>query len=70
MTEPNAREYLSLVEDWLAWQDEDLSFRLRSPEDAIKLYRYSLKHSDKLPEFADDWTATQFQLAIGYNPYV
>ena len=33
----NAREILVAAADWLGWQDEDLSFGLKSAEDGIKL---------------------------------
>lgn len=40
------------IVEWLDWQDESLSFGLRSVEDAVKLYDYWQKHSF-LPEMAD-----------------
>ena len=51
----NVREQMHLVEDWLGWQIEDLSFGLHSPADAIKLYEHSLRYSHKLHEMADEW---------------
>ncbi len=54
MTELNAREKLLAIADWLGWQNENLSFGLKSPEDAVKLYNYWQERADSLPEMADD----------------
>lgn len=64
----NARQTLSAAADWLGWQDEDLSARLRNAFDALRLYDYAQSHPD-LPEMADDWAAENFIAAIGYNPF-
>lgn len=48
----NAREQLESAFEWLGWMDEDISYQLRSPEDAIKLWRYWTNNMD-LPEFID-----------------
>lgn len=50
----NAREILAAAADWLGWQDEDMSFGLKSAEDGLKLYAYAQAHPE-LPEMADDW---------------
>jgi hypothetical protein len=68
----NAREQLAACEDWLGWQDEDLSEGLRRAEDALKLYRYWLAHPE-LPEMADEEVdgvnvAKHRRAALGYDP--
>lgn len=64
----NAREILAAAADWLGWQDEDLSFGLKSAEDAIKLYAYSQANSGSLPEMADEWEPKDRRAALGYDP--
>lgn len=71
----NAREKLIIVVNWLSAQDENLSYGLKSPEDAIKLWNYGVKHQE-LAEFCDendgsesDWTVEHFKEAIGYCPF-
>lgn len=64
----NVRERMVLVADWLGWQDEDLSSGLRSVEDAMKLYEYSLRRNNTLSEMADEWHRKSLVAAIGYNP--
>ena len=79
MTEPtphnNPREKLAAVAHWLGWQNEDLSFGLRSPEDAIKLYDYWDVRGDSLPEMADEYVDDEGRFvaifrkdALGYDP--
>lgn len=63
----NSREILAAAADWLGWQNEDLSFGLKSAEDAIKLYAYAQAHPE-LPEMADDWTPKARRAALGYEP--
>ena len=63
----NAREILVAAADWLGWQDEDMSFGLKSAEDAIKLYAYAQAHPD-LPEMADKWEPKDRRKALGYEP--
>ena len=63
----NARELLAAAADWLGWQDEDLSFGLKSAQDALKLYAYAQAHPD-LDEMADSWTPGQRRAALGYEP--
>lgn len=63
----NAREILVAAADWFGWQDEDLSFGLKSAEDGIKLYAYSQAHSE-LPEMADEWKPKDRRKALGYEP--
>lgn len=52
MNELNAREKLEAVANWLAYQHENLSDGLKTPQDAIKLYDYWMAHPE-LPEFCD-----------------
>lgn len=63
----NAREQLTAVADWLGWQDESLSFGLRSSMDALRLYDYAQSHPD-LPEMADEWRPRSRIAALGYDP--
>lgn len=70
----NPREKLVAVVQWLNWQCENLSFGLKTPEDALKLYDYWFSHSD-LPECADiieddeGRLITLFRIdALGYDP--
>lgn len=69
----NAREILLAVAEWLAWQDENLSFGLRSPEHGIKLWRYWQARPAELPEMADEQcegvnVAAHRRKALGYDP--
>jgi hypothetical protein len=64
----NARETLAQAAEWLAWQEESMSFGLRNAFDALRLYDYAQAHPE-LPEMADDWEETHFIAAIGYNPF-
>lgn len=75
MSELNAREKLLAIADWLGWQNEDLSFGLKSPEDAVKLHNYWQERADTLPEMADDekddegrWMFMFRKHALGYDP--
>lgn len=75
MSELNAREKLLAIADWLGWQNEDLSFGLKSPEDAVKLYNYWQERADTLPEMADEeqddegrWMFMFRKHALGYDP--
>lgn len=63
----NAREILVAAADWLGWQEEDMSFGLKSAEDAIKLYAYAQAH-DELGEMADEWAPKDRRKALGYDP--
>ena len=49
----NAREQLDAAATWLGYQDEDLSFGLKTPEDALKLWRGWIADPE-LPEFCDE----------------
>lgn len=64
----NAREMLSHVADWLAWQDEDLNAKLKNAFDALRLYDYAQSHTS-LPEMADEWEEEHLISALGYNPF-
>lgn len=63
----NSRERLAAVADWLAWQEETLSFGLRNAFDALRLYDYAQTHSD-LSEMADEWLPCSRVAAVGYDP--
>ncbi len=63
----NARELLAAVADWLGWQDEDMSYGLKSGEDAVKLYAYGQAHPE-LGEMADAWEPKDRKKALGYDP--
>jgi len=70
----NTREKIAAVADWLGWQEEQLSYGLRSTEDAFKLYDY-WRADQNLPEMADEDYAdedTDLTLhriaALGYDP--
>lgn len=64
----NAREQLVACADWLGWQDESLSFGLKSTADGLKLWSHWYANRATLPEFADSWTAQQRRKALGYDP--
>ena len=64
----NAREMLGVVEDWLGYQDETLSFGLRNAFDALRLYDYFQAHEDTLGEMADQWEPEDRVAALGYDP--
>lgn len=64
----NAREMLAHVADWLGWQDEDLSAKLKNAFDALRLYDYAQNHPN-LPEMVDEWEEEYLINAIGYNPF-
>lgn len=75
MSELNTREKLLNISEWLGWQNEELSFGLKSPEDAIKLYNYWKERADTLPEMADEeqddqgrWVCMFRKHALGYDP--
>lgn len=70
------REELEAVVNWFSYQNEDLSYGMKSMEDCVKLWRYAQKHPE-LAEFCDqqagepgDWTQKHFKAAVGYNPFV
>ena len=50
----NVREQVESCARWLGFQNEGLSDGLKSPEDAIKLWKHWIQHGDVLPEFADE----------------
>ena len=58
---------LNTVITWLEFQPEDLSFGLRSAEDAVKLYNYGLDNPD-LPVFVYRWGEQDRIDALGYDP--
>lgn len=68
----NAREQLAAAADWLGWQDENLSFGLKSADDGLKLWRFWQERPDG-PEMADedvdgfDVPALRVE-ALGYDP--
>lgn len=62
------------IAEWLGWQEENLSYGLRSIADAEKLYDYWQANPD-LPEMADvlfdddgDEVAPHRIKALGYDP--
>jgi len=65
----NALELLERTVAWLNEQHGDLSWGLRSAEDAVKLFIYSWDHPE-LGEYADDWKSKDLCKALGYNPIV
>ena len=71
----NSREKMAAVAHWLGWQDEDMSYGLKSISDAEKLYDYWDVRGDDLPEMADTVYDDEgclmalFRLdALGYDP--
>jgi hypothetical protein len=66
---PNAREMLDVVENWLGYQHEGLSFGLRNAFDALRLYDYWQAHEDTLEEMADQWEPEDRVAALGYDPF-
>ena len=71
----NMREELENCAAWLSFHHEDIAYGLKSPEDALKLWRFGRAHPE-LAEFCDqpegdvsDWTDKHFKAAIGYNPF-
>lgn len=66
----NVREKLAAIENWLGWQDEDMSVGLKSIADAEKLWGFAQSEAgQELPEMADEWEEESFIQAIGYNPF-
>lgn len=66
--QPNVREKLKLVADWLGDQDEQLSFGLRSTDDGITLYDAAMSSMNNLGEMADEWTEAERIRLLGYDP--
>lgn len=74
--ELNAREQLEAITAWLGYQHEDLSFGLKSPEDAIKLFR-GWASDPELPEFCDECESAadrkkllaRTRKILGYDPW-
>lgn len=77
----NTREKLIAIADWLGWQDENLSFGLRSVADAERLYDHWQAHAAELPEMTDEaWfspsgeevdridIAARRRVVLGYDP--
>lgn len=58
---------LNKVIEWLSFQTDDLSFGLRTAQDAVKLYNHGSDNPD-LPEFADRWNKQDRIDALGYDP--
>lgn len=75
-TELNAREQLEAAAAWLAYQEEDLSFGLKTPEDGLKLWR-AWQADPELPEFCDECEGDEDRNVIlartneilGYDPW-
>lgn len=72
----NAREQLEAAQTWLGFQHEDLSFGLKSAEDALKLWR-AWTSDPELPEFCDApetarekrETLSRIRSILGYDPW-
>lgn len=64
----NARERLAAAADWLGYNEEQLSFGLRSAFDALRLYDYAQAHPE-LNEMADEWEESHLIAALGYSPF-
>lgn len=64
----NAREQLDACAEWLGWQNETMSYGLKTPEDGLKLWRYMKAH-DELSDAADDWLPENRIAALGYCPF-
>lgn len=62
----NAREQLQAIQDMLSFSDETLSFGLRSPEDAARLWRAWSKHPEDA--YPDTWEPAEFIAVLGYDP--
>ena len=75
MAQPeNTREKMTFIVEWLGWQNESMSYGLKSVRDAEMLYDYWQAHDD-LPEMADGYDDDNGNLlaprrikAIGYDP--
>ena len=69
----NAREILEDAASWYGYQHEDLSFGLKSPADALKLYLHWTTDGT-LPEFCDEPADDGRDMArlrkkiLGYDP--
>lgn len=70
----NARERLLAAAEWLAYQNEDLSFGLRSASDGLELFE-RWTGTPGLPEFCDEQTddagrklAPIRKRILGYDP--
>lgn len=64
----NAYEEMKACVSWLEWHHVDFIEGIRSPADALKLWRYGAQHAEEVNEMADTWTPAQLRKAIGYNP--
>lgn len=54
---------------WYDLQHASLSEGLKTPRDALRLYRYAhLKRNQHLPDMADTWPASERVNALGYDP--
>lgn len=54
---------------WYDLQNSALSEGLKTPNDAIRLYKYAnRKGNQHLPELADLWPASERIKALGYDP--
>lgn len=62
----NAREQMQAAQDMLSFSDETLSFGLRSPEDAVRLWRAWSKHPEDA--YPDTWESSEFIAVLGYDP--
>lgn len=65
----NVRQRMVLVADWLGWQDENLSFGLRTLQDAERLYLMANYAGPPYTEMADEWPEGLIKRVIGYDPF-
>lgn len=72
----NATEQLEAAASWLNYQHGDLSFGLKSPMDAIKLWK-AWTADPRLPEFCDEpeddddaqMINARIKKILGYDPF-
>ena len=68
MSNINVREKMTLVAEWLNWQEEQLSYGLRSFDDAVILYDAMVGECNHLGEMADEWPEVERIRLLGYDP--
>lgn len=65
----NAREQLVAAAEWFSYTNEDLSFGLKSGDDALKLWKHMINDAgESLDEFADSWPKSVLISVLGYDP--
>ena len=61
---------MNTIEEALHWLRDcgpNFMFGVKSPEDAMRLYRYMMQHGD-VSAFADEWPASTVVGILGYDP--